>query len=150
MKFLNNPRTLITEVLPGMSAFHFHCLSNLVKITEPLVVALAVRTFTYFLQYLHWSQIFFDVEFFIKETHQLSNQPIHLFVLLAVHGPRQASAYSQKSCTWVRIRACKDGLYMGENKVLRSWAVHGRELGLARMGCTWMSMMIHTFYVIQF
>ena len=47
MKFLNNPRTIITEVLPGMSAFHFHCLSNLVKITEPLVVALAVRTFTY-------------------------------------------------------------------------------------------------------
>ena len=41
-------RTIITEVLPGMSAFHFHCLSNLVKITEPLVVALAVRTFTYF------------------------------------------------------------------------------------------------------
>ena len=32
----------------------------------------------------------------------------------AVYGPRQGSAYSQKSCIRVRIGSCKDELYTGE------------------------------------
>ena len=31
-----------------------------------------------------------------------------------VHGPRQATAYSQMSSTWVRIGSCKEEQYMGE------------------------------------